>query len=80
MRVVSYKQKIKWHTLIKCAKKNRTYLSIVNSFYDATKNNTTHKTYKSFGSLETMLEQGIKEPIAYLETMVKELNKKRNNP
>ena len=63
--------------LKKCTKKNRTYLSIVNSFYDATKNDTAHKTYKSFGSLETMLEQGIKDPIAYLETMVKELNEKK---
>jgi len=62
----------------KCTKKNRTYLSIVNSFYDATKNSAAHKTYKSFGSLETMLEQGIKDPIVYLETIVKELNKKRN--
>lgn len=60
--------------LKKCTKKGRTYLSIVNSFYDGKKGNTAHETYASYGSIETLKEQGIEDPVAYYEAEVKRLN------
>lgn len=60
--------------LKKCTKKGRTYLSIVNSFYDAERRETAHETYASYGSVETLIKNGIEDPIAYYEEEVKKLN------
>ena len=60
--------------LKKCTKKGRVYLSIVNSFYDSKRGYSAHETYKSFGTGTELIEQGITDPIAYCEELVKKLN------
>jgi len=58
--------------------KNRTYLAICDSFYSHEKKGTAHKVYKSLGSVETHLKNGIENPIAHFQKEVDELNKNRN--
>ncbi len=58
--------------------KGRTYLSIDESFYSHEKKGTAHKVYKSLGSVETHLKNGIKDPIAHFQEEVDELNKLKN--
>ena len=48
--------------LKKINQKGRTYLSIVESFYDPKKKGTSHKSYKALGSVETNIAKGIKDP------------------
>lgn len=57
--------------------KGRTYLSIVESFYDGTKKGTAHKIYKSLSSVETLKKKGLEDPIAYYQAEVDKLNKER---
>lgn len=59
--------------------KGRTYLSIDESFYNHDKKGTAHKCYKSLGSVETLLSQGIENPIEYYQKEVDELNKQRKD-
>jgi transposase len=59
--------------------KNRTYLAIYESFYDHDKKGTAHKCYKSLGSVETHLENGMADPIAHFQKEVDALNKTKNN-
>ena len=59
--------------------KGRTYLSIDESFYSHEKKGTAHKCFKSLGSVETHLENGIEDPIAYFQKEVDELNKANND-
>ena len=42
--------------------KGRTYLSIDESFYNPEKKGTSHRCYKSLGSVETWLSKGLKDP------------------
>ena len=58
--------------------KNRTYLAIYESFYSHDKKGTAHRCYKSLGSVETHLKNGIKDPIAHFQKEVYALNKARN--
>ena len=58
--------------------KGRTYLSIDESFYSHEKKGTAHKVYKSLGSVETHLKNGIEDPIAHFQEEVNELNKVKN--
>jgi transposase len=58
--------------------KNRTYLAIYESFYNPNKKGTSHKSFKSLGSVETNMKNGIKDPIAYFQKEVDELNKARD--
>jgi len=58
--------------------KGRTYLSIDESFYSHEKKDTAHKVYKSLGSVETHLKNGIKNPIAHFQKEVDKLNKLKN--
>lgn len=58
--------------------KNRTYLSIVESFYNPEKKGTAHRVYKSLQSLETLVGQGLEDPIAYYQKEVDELNKDKS--
>ena len=60
--------------LKKCTKNGKEYLSIVNSFYDGKRGHTVHETYASFGTGKPLIEQGIKDPVKYLEEKVKDLN------
>lgn len=57
--------------------KNRTYLAIVESFYSYDKKGTAHKTYKSLGSLETLVKNGMADPVAHFQKEVDALNKER---
>lgn len=63
--------------LKKATLKGRTYLSICQSFYQASKKGTAHKTYKSLGSVETWKEKGISDPISYFQQEVDSLNQQR---
>ena len=61
--------------LKKTKQKGRTYLSIDESFYSHEKKGTAHKAYKSLGSVETNVKNGIEDPIAYFQKEVDELNR-----
>ena len=65
--------------LKKTSLKNRTYLAIYESFYDHDKKGTAHKCYKSLGSVETHLENGMADPIAHFQKEVDALNKTKKN-
>lgn len=58
--------------------KNRTYLAIYQSFYNPNKKGTSHKSFKSLGSVETNIKNGIEDPIAHFQKEVDELNKVRD--
>ena len=60
--------------LKKNRKKDKPYLSIVNSYYDSERKQTVHSTYESFGTGQALIDQGISDPIAYLEDKVRTLN------
>lgn len=65
--------------LKKTKQKNRTYLAIYESFYSHDKKGTAHKSFKSLGSLETHLKNGMEDPIAHFQKEVDALNKARND-
>ena len=60
--------------LKKTKQKNRTYLAIYNSFYSPEKKGTAHKCYKSLGSIESAIQNGIENPISYYQNEVDKLN------
>ena len=60
--------------LKKNRKKDKLYLSIVNSYYDSERKQTVHSTYESFGTGQALIDQGISDTIAYLEDKVRTLN------
>lgn len=62
--------------LKKCTKKGRVYLSIVNGYHDPKKGYTVQETYKSFGTGEQLIKEGISDPEAYCKELVNELNNK----
>lgn len=45
--------------LKKTKQKNRTYLAIYESFYNHDKKGTSHRCFKSLGSLETLMANGM---------------------
>lgn len=57
--------------------KGRTYLAIYESFYNHDKKGTAHKCYKSLGSIETLMENGIDNPTLHFQNEVNTLNKAR---
>lgn len=59
--------------------KGKTYLSICESFYQPSKKETAHKTFKSLGSLESLVNKGIPDPISYYKSMIDEMNDERKN-
>jgi hypothetical protein len=59
--------------------KGRTYLSIDESFYSHDKKGTAHRCFKSLGSVETHLKNGIEDPISHFQEEVDALNKVRND-
>jgi transposase len=58
--------------------KGRTYLSIDESFYSHEKKGTAHKCFKSLGSVETHMKNGIEDPISHFQKEVDALNRQRN--
>ncbi len=65
--------------LKKNIKNGKTYLSIVNGFYDSAKKCAAHETYASYGCVEKIKQSGIEDPISYYQKVVDELNEKRKN-
>ena len=59
--------------------KGRTYLAIYESFYNPKKKETSHRSFKSLGSVETHKENGIKDPVALFQKEVDELNNQKAN-
>lgn len=57
----------------------RTYLSICESFYSHSKKGTAHKTFKSLGSVETNIANGIPDPIDYFQKEVDRLNNEKSS-
>lgn len=57
--------------------KNRTYLAIYESFYSHEKKGTAHKCHKSLGSVETLVANGMTDPIAHFQAEVDALNKSK---
>lgn len=57
--------------------KGRTYLSIDESFYSHQKQGTAHKCYKSLGSIETLMANGMADPISFYQAQVDELNRQK---
>ena len=57
--------------------KGRTYLSIDESFYSHEKKGTAHKCFKSLGSVETHMKNGMEDPISHFQKEVDALNKER---
>lgn len=64
--------------LKKLKSKGRTYISIVESFYSHKKKGTAHRTYKSLGSVETHIANGMEDPLDFYQNEVDELNKERS--
>ena len=64
--------------LKKCKKNGKEYLSIVNSFYDGQRGHTVHETYASYGTGKDLIDQGIEDPIKYLDEKVNELNQEES--
>jgi Transposase len=59
--------------------KGRTYLSIDESFYSHGKKGTAHKCFKSLGSVETLMKDGIVDPVAHFQKEVDALNQEKAN-
>lgn len=57
--------------------KNRTYLSIVESFYNPAKKGASHRVYKSLTSVESLKQSGMEDPVAYYQAEVEKLNSER---
>lgn len=55
------------------------YLQIYESFYDATKKQTAHKSHKAIGYVNELIEKGIDDPIAFYSEEVKKLNQEFQN-
>ncbi len=58
-------------------KNGRTYLSICESYYHPEKKQTAQKLYASYGSVETLKDKGIEDPISYYQAEVDRLNSER---
>lgn len=58
--------------------KGRTYLSIDESFYSHEKKGTAHRCYKSLGSVETWMANGIDDPVSHFQKEVDSLNQERS--
>lgn len=58
-------------------KNGRTYLSICESYYHPEKKQTAQKLYASYGSVETLTEKGMSDPVAYYQAEVDRLNEER---
>ena len=63
-------------------KSNRTrglYLQIYESFRNKEKKTSAHKSYKTLGYYDDLVNQGISDPISYFQKEVDDLNNKRKN-
>lgn len=53
----------------------RTYLSIDTSTYSSEKKGSIHKSHMPLGSVESLKENGMDDPVAYYEEVVRKMNK-----
>ena len=51
------------------------YLQIYESFYDAARGHTAHKSYKAIGYLKELQKSGIDDPVTHYKNEVNELNR-----
>lgn len=65
--------------LKKAKQQNRTYLAIYESFYSNVTKGTKHRCFQSLGSVESLIDKGIDDPISYYQKQVDELNSIKNN-
>lgn len=65
--------------LKKNKKNDKIYLSIVNSYYDGSRKQTVHETYASYGTGQSLINEGIQDPVKFLEDEVKRLNFENNH-
>ena len=56
---------------------SRTYLSIYESFYSPETKGTKHRSYRSLGNIQKLIDSGIDDPIAYFQKEVDRLNAQR---
>ena len=56
---------------------SRTYLSIYESFYSPEIKGTKHRSYRSLGNIQKLIDSGIDDPIAYFQKEVDRLNAQR---
>lgn len=56
---------------------SRTYLSIYESFYSPEVKGTRHRSFKSLGNIDKIIESGIDDPIAYYQKVVDRMNQER---
>ena len=56
---------------------SRTYLSIYESFYSPDVKGTRHRSYRSFGNIQKLIDSGIDDPISYYQKEVDRLNAQR---
>lgn len=64
--------------LKKAKQQNRTYLAIYESFYSNDTKGTKHRCFQSLGSVESLIDKGIDDPISYYQKQVDELNSIKN--
>ncbi|MDR3185282.1 MAG: IS1634 family transposase, partial [Christensenellaceae bacterium] len=63
---------------LKKSKQNgKLYLAICESFYEPEKKATAHKCYKSLGNTDSLIKNGISDPIAHFQKEVDKLNSER---
>lgn len=55
------------------------YLQIYESFYDSSKKQTAHRSYKAVGYVNELIEKGIDDPINFYSEEVKKLNQEFRN-
>ena len=55
------------------------YLQIYESFYDAERGHTAHKSYKALGYIDDLIRSGVQDPVAFYKQEVSELNRQRND-
>ena len=56
---------------------SRTYLSIYESFYSPDVKGTIHRSYRSLGNIQKLIDSGIDDPISYYQKEVDRLNAQR---
>ena len=56
---------------------SRTYLSIYESFYSPDVKGTRHRSYRSLGNIQKLIDSGINDPISYYQKEVDRLNAQR---
>ena len=59
--------------------KKGVYLQIYESFYDAERKQTAHRSYKALGYVNELKDKGIEDPVSYYKAEVENLNRARKD-